>query len=221
MRHQTEIIKLRQRKGSELVQTMILAYDETTNEIVYNYLSWLSHTEIPVHFYALSDRKINDGDWFFDGIGVRQKVKSKIHQLPSGCRKIEATTHEALIEKNKELLQIKLSDLRKYFSGCVQSAEINITQEGFIETWGSPFVRMYFKEISPEQVIKNKVQAIYNKHSVFLNNMKQNRSEDIENKMFSGAELKHYNEQIETLAAVLGDIYREILYEENPVTEKA
>ncbi len=57
-----------------------------------------------------------------------------------------------------------------------------------------------------------KVKAIYDKHAVFLANMKENRAKDADNA--SDSELCGWDEQINTLAAVLSDLYREILHKD-------
>jgi 5-enolpyruvylshikimate-3-phosphate synthase len=57
-----------------------------------------------------------------------------------------------------------------------------------------------------------KVQAIYDKHKVLLNNMKENRAK--EQDKTPDAELRLMDEMITSLAGVLGELYREILHKE-------
>ena len=63
-----------------------------------------------------------------------------------------------------------------------------------------------------ENPIVAKVQAIYDKHKVFLNNMKENRG--LQQDSLSDGESDIFDQMIVSLAGVLGDMYRDILHVE-------
>jgi 5-enolpyruvylshikimate-3-phosphate synthase len=83
--------------------------------------------------------------------------------------------------------------------------------QNIIET---DFSLKYFgKIITPDNDITvAKVQAIYDKHKVLLNNMKENRAK--EQDKTPDAELRLMDEMITSLAGTLGELYRFILYKE-------
>ena len=55
----------------------------------------------------------------------------------------------------------------------------------------------------------DKVQAIYDRHRILLDNMKDNRAR--EQDTMSDGELSLLDQMIVSLAGVLGDLYREVL----------
>jgi hypothetical protein len=77
---------------------------------------------------------------------------------------------------------------------------------------------MLFIDIPEDEEILQKVKVIYDKHKVYLDNMKENRV--LISDTLSDGEISLLDQMIASLAGVLGDLNKEILGEDAPKVER-
>jgi hypothetical protein len=77
---------------------------------------------------------------------------------------------------------------------------------------------MLFIDIPEDEETLQKVKAIYDKHKVFLDNMKENRAKEID--MLTGGEMSLFDQMISSMAGILSDLNKEILDDDAPKVER-
>lgn len=171
------------------------------------------------HLYILSDEKLVKGDWY---INFYQKSLGQEYVLQyngwtvdgwnQGMRRIEATTDESL----KGVAILDWSFVNDYIDseGTLSKVYIQMTEDdredapsNGIKTHvrNKKYAVVTYKDDYKRSDI-DKLKAVYDKHAIFLNNMKENRSQDIDK--MTDDEVRHSDELITTLAGVLGDMHK-------------